>query len=110
MHIERDGGRKRHWQIVREASVEVGPTLFYSLLVITVSFMPVFTLEAQEGRLFKPFAFTKPHAMGAAAFLSGTLAPVLLGYLVRGRITPEERNPVNRVLIAPHDPVRRSGA
>jgi len=104
-HIERDGDTKPRWLVIRDASIEVGPTLFYSLLVITVSFMPVFTLEAQEGRLFKPLAFTKTYAMGAAAFLSVTLAPVLLGYLVRGRITPEERNPLNRFLIAVYQPV-----
>jgi Cu(I)/Ag(I) efflux system membrane protein CusA/SilA len=103
-HIERDKGSKPHWQIIRDASIEVGPTLFYSLLVITVSFMPVFTLEAQEGRLFKPLAFTKTYSMGAAAFLSITLAPVLMGYLIRGRILPEERNPLNRFLIAAYHP------
>src|SRR5581483_10614094 len=79
-HIERDTGKKPHWQIIRDASVEVGPTLFYSLLVITVSFVPVFTLQAQEGRLFKPLAFTKTYSMAAAALLSITLAPVLMGY------------------------------
>jgi Cu(I)/Ag(I) efflux system membrane protein CusA/SilA len=104
-HIERDGDTQPRWRIIRNASIEVGPTLFYSLLVITVSFMPVFALEAQEGRLFKPLAFTKTYAMAAAALLSVTLAPVLLGYLVRGRITPEERNPLNRLLIALYHPV-----
>jgi Cu(I)/Ag(I) efflux system membrane protein CusA/SilA len=104
-HIERDKGTKPHWQIIRDASIEVGPTLFYSLLVITVSFMPVFALEAQEGRLFKPLAFTKTYSMGAAAFLSVTLAPVLMGYLIRGRILAEERNPLNRFLIAAYHPV-----
>jgi Cu(I)/Ag(I) efflux system membrane protein CusA/SilA len=104
-HIERDRDSKPHWQIIRDASIEVGPTLFYSLLVITVSFMPVFTLEAQEGRLFKPLAFTKTYSMGAAAFLSVTLAPVLMGYLIRGRILPEERNPLNRLLIAAYHPL-----
>ncbi len=104
-HLERDRGRKPHWAIIRDASIEVGPTLFYSLLVITVSFVPVFTLEAQEGRLFKPLAFTKTYSMGAAALLSITLAPVLMGYLVRGRILPEERNPLNRVLIAVYHPL-----
>ncbi len=104
-HIERDKDSKPHWQIIREASIEVGPTLFYSLLVITVSFIPVFTLEAQEGRLFKPLAFTKTYSMAAAAFLSITLAPVLMGYLIRGRILPEERNPLNRFLIAVYHPV-----
>ena len=98
-HLEHDGGKKTHWQIIRDASVEVGPTLFYSLLVITVSFIPVFTLQAQEGRLFQPLAFTKTYSMAAAAILSITLAPVLMGYFIRGRIPPEERNPVNRFLI-----------
>jgi len=103
-HIERDRDSKPHWDIIRDASIEVGPTLFYSLLVITVSFLPVFTLEAQEGRLFKPLAFTKTYSMAAAAFLSITLAPVLMGYLVRGRILPEHRNPLNRFLIAVYHP------
>jgi Cu(I)/Ag(I) efflux system membrane protein CusA/SilA len=103
-HIEREHGGKAHWQIIRDASIEVGPTLFYSLLVITVSFLPVFTLEAQEGRLFKPLAFTKTYSMGAAAFLSITLAPVLMGYLIRGRILPEERNPLSRFLIGAYHP------
>jgi copper/silver efflux system protein len=104
-HLERDRGRKPHWDIIRDASIEVGPTLFYSLLVITVSFIPVFALEAQEGRLFKPLAFTKTYSMAAAAFLSVTLAPVLMGYLIRGRILPENRNPLNRFLIAVYHPV-----
>jgi len=104
-HIERDKDTKPHWSIIRDASIEVGPTLFYSLLVITVSFMPVFTLEAQEGRLFKPLAFTKTYAMATAAFLSITLAPVLMGYFIRGRILPEERNPLNRLLIAVYHPL-----
>jgi Cu(I)/Ag(I) efflux system membrane protein CusA/SilA len=103
-HIERDKGTKPHWQIIHDASIEVGPTLFYSLLVITVSFVPVFTLEAQEGRLFKPLAFTKTYSMGAAAFLSVTLAPVLMGYFIRGHIVPEERNPLNRFLVAVYHP------
>ena len=98
-HIERDGGKKPHWEIIRDASIEVGPTLFYSLLVITVSFIPVFTLQAQEGRLFKPLAFTKTYSMAAAALLSITLAPVLMGYFIRGKIPPEEKNPINRFLI-----------
>ncbi len=104
-HIEHEQGRKPHWDVIRDAAIEVGPTLFYSLLVITVSFAPVFTLEAQEGRLFKPLAFTKTYSMGAAALLSITLAPVLMGYLIRGRITPEEQNPLNRLLIAVYHPV-----
>ena len=93
------------WDIVRDASVEVGPALFFSLLVITLSFLPVFTLEAQEGRLFAPLAFTKTYAMAAAAGLSVTLVPVLMGYLVRGRIPHETANPVNRLLIAVYRPV-----
>jgi Cu(I)/Ag(I) efflux system membrane protein CusA/SilA len=104
-HLERDRGKKPHWDIIRDASIEVGPTLFYSLLVITVSFIPVFTLEAQEGRLFKPLAFTKTYSMAAAALLSITLAPVLMGYLIRGRILPEARNPLNRLLIWLYHPV-----
>ena len=104
-HIERDGGKKPHWQIIRDASVEVGPTLFYSLLVITVSFIPVFTLQAQEGRLFKPLAFTKTYSMAAAALLSITLAPILMGYFIRGKMLPEERNPLNRLLIWVYHPV-----
>ncbi len=98
-HLERDAGRKPHWDIIRDAAVEVGPTLFYSLLVITVSFIPVFTLQAQEGRMFKPLAFTKTYSMGAAALLSITLAPVLMGYFIRGRLVPEDKNPLNRILI-----------
>jgi len=104
-HIERDGGHKEHWAIIRDASIEVGPTLFYSLLVITVSFIPVFTLEAQEGRLFKPLAFTKTYSMAAAALLSVTLAPVLMGFFIRGKLPPEEKNPINRLLIWMYHPV-----
>jgi Cu(I)/Ag(I) efflux system membrane protein CusA/SilA len=104
-HIECDGERKPHWEIIRDASIEVGPTLFYSLLVITVSFIPVFTLQAQEGRLFKPLAFTKTYSMAAAALLSITLAPVLMGYLIRGRLLSEEKNPLNRFLIWIYHPV-----
>ncbi|KAB2888761.1 MAG: efflux RND transporter permease subunit [Desulfobulbaceae bacterium] len=103
-HLERDRGRKPHWQIIRDAAVEVGPTLFYSLLVITVSFVPVFTLTEQAGRLFKPLAFTKTYAMGAAAFLSVTLVPVLMGWFIRGRIRPERANPLNRLLIRIYHP------
>jgi Cu(I)/Ag(I) efflux system membrane protein CusA/SilA len=103
-HLERDAGRKDHWQIIADAAKEVGPTLFYALLVITVSFVPVFTLEAQEGRLFKPLAFTKTYSMAAASLLSITLVPVLMGYWIRGRIRSEERNPVSRLLIRIYDP------
>ena len=98
-HLERDQGRKPHWDIIRDAAVEVGPTLFYSLLVISVSFLPVFTLQSQEGRLFKPLAFTKTYSMAAAALLSITLAPVLMGFFIRGKIPPEEKNPINRFLV-----------
>ncbi len=104
-HLERDQGRKPHWQIIRDAAVEVGPTLFYSLLVITVSFLPVFTLQEQEGRLFKPLAFTKTYSMAAAALLSITLAPILMGWFIRGKIPAEERNPINRLLIWLYHPV-----
>ena len=93
-----------HWRVVTDAAVEVGPALFISLLIITLSFLPVFTLEAQEGRLFAPLAFTKTYAMAAAAGLAVTLVPVLMGYLVRGRLPTEERNPLNRVLIALYQP------
>ncbi len=103
-HLERDREHKPHWRIIRDASIEVGPTIFYSLLVITVSFLPVFTLEAQEGRMFKPLAFTKTYAMAAAALLSVTLAPVLLGYFVRGSIPREERNPLNRFFVRLYSP------
>ncbi len=104
-HMERDHGKKPHWEIIRDASVEVGPTLFYSLLVITVSFLPVFTLQSQEGRMFKPLAFTKTYSMGAAALLSITLAPVLMGLFIRGRIPAEEKNPINRLLVFVYHPV-----
>lgn len=92
------------WELVTEASTEVGPALFFSLLVITLSFVPVFTLEAQEGRLFSPLAFTKTYAMAAAAGLSVTLVPVLMGYQVRGRIPAEASNPLNRFLTAIYRP------
>ncbi len=90
---------ENRWRVIREASLEVGPALFFSLLIITLSFLPVFTLEAQEGRLFAPLAYTKTYAMAAAAGLSITLVPVLMGYFIRGRIIPESRNPVDRGLI-----------
>ena len=104
-HIERlEPGAPRGPAIV-EACREVGPALFFSLLVITVSFLPVFTLEAQEGRLFAPLAYTKTFAMAGAAFLSVTLVPVLMGLFIRGKVLPEAKNPVNRVLIALYRPV-----
>ena len=104
-HIERDGGKKPRWDTIRDASIEVGPTLFYSLLVITVSFLPVFALQAQEGRMFKPLAFTKTYSMAAAALLSVTLAPVLMGLFIRGKIPAEGNNPVNRLLIWLYHPL-----
>jgi copper/silver efflux system protein len=111
-HIERwnhaHAGKMLHgaeqWRVVGEAAAEVGPALFFSLMIITLSFIPVFTLEAQEGRLFSPLAFTKTYAMAAAAGLAVTLIPVLMGYLIRGRIPDEQRNPLNRWLIAAYRP------
>lgn len=102
-HARRPTSAER-WTLVSDASVEVGPALFFSLLVITLSFLPVFTLQAQEGRLFSPLAFTKTYAMAAAAGLSVTLVPVLMGYLVRGRIPREASNPLNRFLMASYRP------
>ena len=96
---------ENRWRIMSDAASEVGPPLFFSLVIITLSFLPVFTLEAQEGRLFAPLAFTKTYAMAAAAGLSITLVPVLMGYFIRGKVTPEHKNPVNRVLIAVYRPV-----
>ncbi len=93
------------WTVITEAAAEVGPALFFSLLIITLSFIPVFTLQAQEGRLFRPLAFTKTYAMAAAAILSVTLIPVLMGYLIRGRIPDEAANPINRVLTAAYRPL-----
>ena len=96
---------KNRWEVVARAASEVGPALFFSLLIITMSFLPVFTLEAQEGRMFAPLAFTKTYAMAASALLAITLVPVLMGYFVRGKVLPENRNPVNRVLHAIYMPV-----
>jgi Cu(I)/Ag(I) efflux system membrane protein CusA/SilA len=93
-----------HWSVIGEAAAQVGPALFSSLLIITLSFVPVFTLEAQEGRLFSPLAYTKTYAMAGAAGLAVTLIPVLMGYLIRGRIPDEKRNPLNRGLIALYQP------
>ena len=94
-----------HWRVIGKAATEVGPALFFSLLIITLSFIPVFTLEAQEGRLFSPLAFTKTYAMAASAGLAVTLIPVLMGYLIRGRIAREQDNPLNRALIALYRPL-----
>ncbi|MBQ4890215.1 efflux RND transporter permease subunit [Shewanella sp. MMG014] len=96
-----------HWELVRKASIEVGPALFFSLLIITLSFIPVFALEAQEGRLFHPLAFTKTFAMAASALLAITLIPVLMGYFVRGKIPDEKKNPLSRLLIAMYEPLLR---
>ncbi|MFV1973908.1 MAG: efflux RND transporter permease subunit, partial [Thiohalobacterales bacterium] len=111
-HLEHSADRKgsaldlqERWEAVAEASREVGPALFFSLMIITVSFLPVFTLQAQEGRMFAPLAFTKTFAMAGAALMSITLVPVLMGYFIRGKIQPEAKNPVNRFLHAIHAPV-----
>lgn len=105
-HMERTPiTRENRWQIVAESASEVGPALFFSLLIITVSFVPVFTLEAQEGRMFSPLAFTKTYAMAASAALAITLVPVLMGYFIRGKVLPEHKNPVNRLLTAGYMPV-----
>ena len=96
---------QNRWQVVSKSACEVGPALFFSLLIITVSFVPVFTLEAQEGRMFSPLAYTKTYAMAAAAILAITLVPVLMGYFVRGKIVPEYKNPINRLLIAGYRPL-----
>ena len=112
-HIEawnhRHPGRKlegdAHWQVIGQAAAEVGPALFFSLLIVVLSFIPVFALEAQEGKLFAPLAFTKTYAMAAAAGLAVTLIPVLMGYLIRGRIPREDANPINRFLIRVYRPL-----
>ncbi len=96
---------EEQWSVIAEAAAEVGPALFFCLLIITLSFIPVFTLEAQEGRLFSPLAFTKSYAMAAAAGLAVTLIPVLMGYLIRGKIPDEQKNPVSRMLIALYRPL-----
>ena len=105
-HIEKEPlSNRNRWRIMGDAATEVGPPLFVSLLIITLSFLPVFTLEAQEGRLFAPLAFTQTYAMAAAAGLSITIVPVLMGYFIRGKVIPEHKNPVNRVLVAAYRPV-----
>ncbi len=109
-HLERaaSGGAAidpaRRWKIMAEAAAEVGPALFFSLLIITISFLPIFTLQAQEGRLFSPLAFTKTYSMAASALLSITLVPVLMGLFIRGRIVPEAKNPLNRLFQFLHSP------
>ncbi len=108
-HMERTPITKENrWQIVAESASEVGPALFFSLLIITVSFVPVFTLEAQEGRMFSPLAFTKTYAMAASAFLAITLVPVLMGYFIRGKVLAEHKNPINRILTFLYVPALRS--
>ena len=106
-HLERAAPGKSRMAILIDAASEVGPALFFSLLIITVSFLPIFTLESQEGRLFSPLAFTKTFSMAAAALLSVTLVPALMVIFVRGRIVPEHRNPINRFLIWIYRPVIR---
>jgi len=104
-HMERTPlTNENRWKIVAKSASEVGPALFFSLLIITVSFVPVFTLEAQEGRMFSPLAFTKTYAMAASAALAITLVPVLMGYFIRGKVMPEHKNPVNKVLTAAYMP------
>lgn len=96
---------ENRWQVVTDAASEVGPALFFSLLIITVSFMPVFILEAQEGRMFAPLAYTKTYAMAASAGLAITLVPVLMGYFIRGKVISEQKNPVNRLLVNAYKPL-----
>lgn len=104
-HLEQKRGS--HWEIITKATIEVGPSLFYSLLVIAIAFLPVFTLQGQEGRLFKPLAFTKTYSMAAAALLSLTLAPILIGYCIRGKVPREENNPINRFCISVYQKMLR---
>ena len=108
-HAEKEAlTNENRWQLVAKATGEVGPPLFFSLLIITLSFLPVFTLEGQEGRMFTPLALTKTYAMAGAACLAITIIPVLIGFFVRGRITPEKNNPVNRLLVAGFCPLLMS--
>jgi copper/silver efflux system protein len=97
--------RRQHWATILESAKEVGPSIFYSLVVITISFLPVFTLEQQEGRMFRPLAFTKTYAMAGAAILAITIVPVLIGYFVRGKIRKEEDNPITRLLVKIYHPI-----
>jgi Cu(I)/Ag(I) efflux system membrane protein CusA/SilA len=104
-HLERDEGKKPRRESLMAAAVEVGPSLFFSLLIVTASFLPIFALEAQEGRLFKPLAFTKTYAMAGAALLSITVVPAMMVWLVRGKILPERRNPLNRMVLRIYRPL-----
>jgi Cu(I)/Ag(I) efflux system membrane protein CusA/SilA len=104
-HPDREPTSAEHWALIGEASTQVGPALFFSLLIITLSFIPIFTLEAQEGRLFAPLAYTKTYAMAASAGLAVTLVPVLMGYFIRGRIPAEDKNPLNRWLVRGYRPL-----
>src|SRR5690606_8067713 len=105
-HLERaEVSNESRWEVVAKSASEVGPPLFFSLLIITVSFMPVFVLEAQEGRMFSPLAYTKTYAMAASAALAITLIPVLLGYFVRGKTLGEKENPLNKILVASYMPM-----
>lgn len=108
-HLERMGEGADYWQAARESAHEVGPALFFSLMVITVSFLPVFALTGQEGKLFSPLAYTKTYAMATAALLAITLMPVLMGYLVRGKIKSEQQNPLNRMLQVAYQPLLNYG-
>lgn len=108
-HMEKvEMTKENRWQIVTTAATEVGPALFFSLLIITVSFVPVFTLESQEGRMFGPLAYTKTYAMAASAALAITLVPVLMGYFVRGKVLSEHKNPINRALVAIYMPALKT--
>lgn len=104
-HEKPEKERRNHWEVVLESAKEVGPSIFYSLAVITISFIPIFSLEQQEGRMFKPLAFTKTYAMGAATILAVTIVPVLIGYFVRGKMKKEEDNPLSRFLVKIYHPV-----
>lgn len=107
-HWQENGQKEDRWVVIERAASEVGPALFFSLLIITLSFVPVFMLEAQEGRMFSPLAYTKTYAMAASAGLSVTLIPVLMGYFIRGHIPNEQKNPISRILIALYKPLLRS--
>jgi len=104
-HIESYGDQKPHWELILDAAKEVGPSLFFSSLIVAISFLPVFTLEAQEGRLFRPLAYTKTYAMLGSALLAITVVPVLMGYMIRGKIRSEAQNPINRFLIWVYQPM-----